>query len=271
MTPRGLAGRIHAYERELERRCASRTEPTGFGTAYLNPEFPLRYDSNFLRVDRPLDGVGADSLAADADRVFGEHDLEHRKIHVNDDAQARRLAADYLELGWAAERLVIMAQTREPEARPRADVRETDFAGARSLIEEAFRRRFDVTGDEVDEAAAQIVGFREVLEREVGARFFVAELEGRPASVCELYAIGSVGQVESVNTLEEFRGRGLGSAVVLAAAASARERGCDVVFLIAEDADWPKELYRRLGFDAVSRFWSFVRAPQAAMSRPSIR
>ena len=64
-----------------------------------------------------------------------------------------------------------------------------------------------------------------------------------------------------MNTIEEFRGRGLGSAVVLAAAASARTRGFDVVFLIADDADWPKDLYARLGFDPVSRFWSFVRTP----------
>ena len=71
----------------------------------------------------------------------------------------------------------------------------------------------------------------------------------------------SVAQIESVNTLEEFRRRGLASAVVLAAARSARERGCDVVFLVADDADSPKELYGRLGFDPVSRFWSFLREP----------
>jgi hypothetical protein len=33
------------------------------------------------------------------------------------------------------------------------------------------------------------------------------------------------------------------------------------VFLVADDADWPKDLYVRLGFDPVSRFWSFVRTP----------
>jgi predicted GNAT family acetyltransferase len=89
----------------------------------------------------------------------------------------------------------------------------------------------------------------------------VAEVDGQPASVCELYVLGDVAQVEDVNTIEEFRGRGLGSAVVLAAADAARARGCDVVFLIADDADWPKDLYARLGFDPVGRFWSFVRTP----------
>lgn len=258
MSSRALAERIRAFERELEGRCAGRIEPTTFGTAFLDPDYPLRYDSNFLRVDRAPDDVGADSLAADADRVLGEVGAGHRKIHVDDEAQGRRLVEAFLELGWAAEHLVVLAQTREPQARPTVGVRETDFAGARSVIAESFGRRVDV---ESDEAAAQVVGFREVLEREAGARFFVADVEGRPASVCELYAIDSVGQIESVNTLEEFRGRGLGSAVVLAAARSARERGCDLVFLVADDDDWPKELYARLGFDAVSWFWSFLRVP----------
>lgn len=258
MNPDGLAERILTFELELERRCALRTEPTAFGTAFLNLDFPLRYDSNFLRVGRSLEGVEADSLAADADRVLGEFGLGHRKIHVDDDAQGRRLAAAFLELGWAAERLVTMAQTREPEPRPEASVRETDLEGARALIDQTFRRRTEVTSDE---AAAQVVGFRAVLEREAGARFFVADLDGRPASVCELYAIESVAQIESVNTLEGFRGRGLASAVVLAASRSARHRGCEIVFLIADDADWPKDLYGRLGFDPVARFWSFLRTP----------
>ena len=258
MSSRAHAERIRAFECELGRRCAAVTEPTAFGTAYLHPDFPLRCDSKFIRVERTLDGVDADALAADADRVRGEVGAAHRKIHVNDDAQGRRLAEAFLELGWAAEHLVIMAQTREPQARPAVGVRETDFAGARSVIVESFGRRVDV---ESVEAAAQVVGFREVLERVAGARFFVAEAEGRAASVCESYAIDSVAQIEGVNTLEEFRGRGLGSAVVLAAACSARERGCDLVFLAADDDDWPKELYARLGFEPVSWFWSFLRAP----------
>ncbi len=256
MTSAGIEDRIPAFERELESRCAARVEPTTFGTAYVNLDFPLRYDSNFLRVERSLEGVDADALAADADRVLGAFDLGHRKIYVRDDGQGHRLAQQFLELGWAAERLLIMAQTREPERRPEVLVRETDFAGARSVIAESFGRRIDVDSDE---AGAQVVGFREVLERVAGARFFVADVDGRPASVCESYALDSVAQIESVNTLEEFRGRGLASAVVLAAARSARGLGCDLVFLVADDDDWPKQLYARLGFDAVSRFWSFLR------------
>jgi GNAT superfamily N-acetyltransferase len=137
-------------------------------------------------------------------------------------------------------------------------VRETDLDGARPVIEEGNRRRDDTGGEE---AKGQLTAFRGVLEREGDARFFVAEADGHPASVCELYVIDGVAQVEDVDTLEEFRGRGLASAVVLAAARAARRRGCDLVFLCADEEDWPKELYARLGFDPVGRFWSFLRMP----------
>jgi GNAT superfamily N-acetyltransferase len=253
-----LAARIHAFERELERRCSTRIEPTAFGTAYLNLDLPLRYDSNFVRVERPLDGVDADALAADVDRVLGENGLEHRKLYVDDDVHGARLAAAFLELGWSSERLLIMVQSREPEERTDLAVSELGFVEARPFLETVLRRQ---PYADSEETVRQLVDVRAVFEREVGARFFVANADGRPASECELYVLGDVAQIEDVNTLEEFRGRGLGSAVVLSAARAARERGCDVVFLVADDADWPKVLYARLGFDPVSRFWSFVRTP----------
>jgi GNAT superfamily N-acetyltransferase len=258
MTSIDLATRIRDFERELELRCSTETEPTAFGTAFLNLDFPLRYDSNFVWVEPPLRDVDAEALAADADRVLGDHGLAHRKLYVDDDLHGGRLAAAFLELGWSAERLLIMAQVREPEPRQPVRVSELDFAEARPFLELVLRRQ---PYADSEEAVRQLTDIRGVYEREAGARFFVADVDGQPASVCELYVLGDVAQVEDVNTIEEFRGRGLGSAVVLAAAAAARARGCDVVFLIADDADWPKDLYTRLGFDPVGRFWSFVRTP----------
>ena len=39
--------------------------------------------------------------------------------------------------------------------------------------------------------------------------------------------------------------------------------GADLVFLVADDRDWPKQLYSKLGFDPVGRFWQFTRHPPA--------
>jgi ribosomal protein S18 acetylase RimI-like enzyme len=66
-------------------------------------------------------------------------------------------------------------------------------------------------------------------------------------------------QVENVDTLEEFRGRGVARSVVLRAVEAARDADAEHVFIVADDADWPRELYARLGFDRVGRTRQFTR------------
>jgi len=57
------------------------------------------------------------------------------------------------------------------------------------------------------------------------------------------------------------RGRGLARAAVLAAVRAARGAGADLVFLGADEEDWPKHMYAKLGFDEVSRSYDFVIRP----------
>jgi ribosomal protein S18 acetylase RimI-like enzyme len=66
-----------------------------------------------------------------------------------------------------------------------------------------------------------------------------------------------------VLTLERFRNRGLARAVVSKALGEARASDHDLVFLIADRDDWPKELYGKLGFDVVGRIWEFL-VPRSA-------
>jgi predicted acetyltransferase len=59
--------------------------------------------------------------------------------------------------------------------------------------------------------------------------------------------------------LGQHRGRGYASALVLHTLQEARRAGCDLVFLVADAQDWPKALYRRLGFDELGRYVKFIR------------
>src|SRR5262249_48517407 len=95
----------------------------------------------------------------------------------------------------------------------------------------------------------------------IGARFFMARVDGVPAGRCKLYLDGYDAQVESVATLEEHRGRGVARAVVLAATRAALASGAGHVFIVADDADWPKHLYERLGYDHIGRTWQYMREP----------
>jgi GNAT superfamily N-acetyltransferase len=120
----------------------------------------------------------------------------------------------------------------------------------------------------IERDAAMLVDFRRVLAERIGARFFLASVSGVPAAYCELYRHEGVAQIEDVNTLERFRGRGLARALVWRAAQQARASGDDLVFLMADDNDWPKHLYAKLGFDPIGAFWQFTRRPTADVAKP---
>jgi ribosomal protein S18 acetylase RimI-like enzyme len=92
----------------------------------------------------------------------------------------------------------------------------------------------------------------------VRARYFAILADGEVVSYTDLYQDGADAQIEDVGTLHEHRERGYASAVVLAAIEVARAEGADFVFLVADLEDWPKELYRRLGFDELGYFVKFI-------------
>ena len=94
----GERDRILAFERDLLRRITARTEPFRWGTAYLDERFPSRWDSNLLWVEGSLEGVRADELAAEADRILGGAGLSHRNIVLDDAATADRLAPRFVAL-----------------------------------------------------------------------------------------------------------------------------------------------------------------------------
>jgi GNAT superfamily N-acetyltransferase len=64
-----------------------------------------------------------------------------------------------------------------------------------------------------------------------------------------------------VHTLEEYRGRGLASAIIGYAIDHALSAGHGFVFLLADADGQSKELYRGLGFAEIGRIWEFVKPP----------
>ena len=76
-----------------------------------------------------------------------------------------------------------------------------------------------------------------------------------------------VAELDNVHTLKTYRGRGIARAVVGHAIRQAGDAGADLVFLIADDADWPKDLYAKLGFDPEGRFWRSTKPPEGESYR----
>ena len=83
-----------------------RTESSSVGTAVFDDNLPRRLDSNFLRVERETD---PETVREEAER------LGRRMVFVPDPELGERLVPYFKERGWRINRVVVMAQLREPE------------------------------------------------------------------------------------------------------------------------------------------------------------
>ena len=244
----------------MRERCATRVVASQHGTALFNSDFPLVYDLNHFRADGDLSSVSAAELAEETDRLLSAEGCTHRQVELDDDGAGSRLATGMKEAGYDAFRALFMALSREPERR--GDLPEAGEVGwdeLRPTVIEQLRREPYATSEAV---VQQLANRHEVEARATHLRDFGGWVDGRIVSYAHLYSDGVVAQIEEVATLEEFRGRGLASAVVLAAMDVALAEDHELVFLVADEDDWPKALYARLGFDAVGRVWSFRNYPE---------
>lgn len=224
----------------------SRIEPFRFGTAAFTPELPLRYDSNYLLVETLPAETSVTELVEEAERVQGAAGLEHRLLFFRNAVLGERFAPELVGLGWRCDRHVLMAQHRQPE-------RAVDTSVVREVTESALRdareRQIRSYPWGTPEVAQQLLDAKRRIP--VDARFFAVVTDGAVASYGDLYIDGDIAQVEDVATVPDQRRRGYASAVVLRAVEEARLAGAELVFLVADAEDWPKDLYRRLGFDEI--------------------
>jgi RimJ/RimL family protein N-acetyltransferase/predicted GNAT family acetyltransferase len=258
------AARIRAFRHALDDAAAERVDRYPWGTAVHSPSIGNVYDMNFLRVERGR--RGARSLAREADEIQAH--LFHRRVVL--DRGAASAVVDFKELGWAQTTHLVMLHRRELDRRVDTSlVRELPFEELTPVREAATLR--EPWADE--ELAARLVEAKRRIGKAVPLRNFAAVVRGKIAAYCELRCGDGVAQIEDVNTLEEYRGSGLGRAVVQHALDEA-SREHDLVFLEALADDWPRHLYAKLGFDVVDERRLFTRYPhpltQLRLSTPRL-
>lgn len=246
--------RIRQFLRAAEDAVCDETRPIASGTALLTPTLPLVWSLNALRVEDPQ--TDARQLEADAERLLGAYG--HRRLVVHDQELGGRLASELSARGWNVDRLLVMVHDRPAQRMvPEGLAAEADRElGAAALA--AFRREQPFGWQ--DEAVRQLAAMDDRFSTRLAGRDFVAPA-GQPTAACRLYSDGRTAQVDEVGTLEAARGRGLASAVVLAAVAAAQRSGHDLIFLVTNAGDWPQDLYRRLGFDDVGSVYEFLKLP----------
>ena len=245
----------------MRRGAAERSARHALGEAFFHDELPRVWVLNQLSVDADTD---ADGLIAALDALYA--DLPHRRAFVERPDVGERLAPALRAAGWLVERDVFMVLRRD---RDRAALpglaREVDEATiraveARTIAEEPYGEPAVIE---------QLLASRSRFGGAGGARYFVAAGDGVDGCHATLYSDGVVAQIEDVGTLKAMRGRGLARAACSAALDAATEAGHELVFIVADDEDWPKDLYAKLGFDPVGRPWAFTRpGPEHPAHRP---
>jgi RimJ/RimL family protein N-acetyltransferase len=246
-----MVDRIREFQRRLRHDAAERVEPTGHGTAFLSDSIPEVYDHNYLSVETAT--VSAADLAAEADSALAAR--FHRRVVVEDATEG--LADGFADLGFTRSTHLVMVHTHEPDRRvDTSAVEQVDLERLLPARRAAALR--EPCGDE--RIAAQLNDARRLVAAAVPTRFFAAIVDGEVAGWCEVYARDGVAQIEDVEVLSGFRGRGLGRALAQHALDEA-SRAAGLVFLEALADDWPRELYAKLGFAAVDRRDVYTRLP----------
>ena len=246
--------RAAAFEEAIRDACAERVVETRFGPCLFNDTFARIWNLNVLRAARPQ-GAAAEDIAAEAERVQGRARLPHRRVLLPPDDD--RLAAGFRTLGWEGDHFLFMVRRREPERPIRTEQVSEVQPGSLAPLRAAIVREWSPASD--DALVRQIIETDTLMWKAGNGRCFAVFADGVPVSAAVLYSDGRSAQVEDVATLPAHRGRGHASAVVGRAVAEARGAGHDFVFLVADGENWPKELYRRLGFDDVGSRWAFLR------------
>ncbi|MDF2705219.1 MAG: family N-acetyltransferase [Nonomuraea muscovyensis] len=265
---RAELARIIGFEHGFARRRAGRVVEQRGGFAVLNDRYPGSYDDNRLIIRPPgtapatggetSPGAGEAPAAGEVLRMADEvlAGRAHRYVCVDDDALGAAYAPAFAAAGYAHDtNLIMVFRGRPPQDPPPAE--HLTLEELLPVLRHDWRELLPDAGKAVVEGLALRVG-----ERLRGADVVqfrgVRDADGRIAARADLYVHDGVAQIESVHTGTRHRGRG--HARTLMTALLAEAAGNEPVFLVADDADWPKDFYRRLGFEPLARTHSFLRA-----------
>jgi ribosomal protein S18 acetylase RimI-like enzyme len=245
--------RVVAFSRRFDEGLVEEIVPAPHGRVLLTPSLSRVFYLNHFSVDLGAD-VSAEQIVEELEPIFASRGLLHRKVTVDDELGAK-LAPDFRRLGWRIEELLVMPHATSVPDLDTSLVEEVSPEEMEPIWEAGIRSDPEITDDE---EVRQLVAGQHRRREAIDVRYFAARAEGDLVSYCELFTAEGTGQIESVMTREPFRGRGYAKAVVTRALAESHAAGNDFTFLVATADDWPKELYRKLGFEEAGRLWDFL-------------
>lgn len=245
--------RLLDFEIGLDREVSDEVVEHPWGSVFLCPSLPLVSDASWLAIERV--GMTAPELIELADEALGGAGLPHRTLALCDESDGRRLAPAFESIpGWDVDRARQMIWRGESGRRAASPTKEATLAEVLPLRRRLIAETLPPGVPRAEQTVEQLLELDRRYGDAAGDRWFVAGLDGEPASACRLLLGDGLAQVEEVATLPSARQRGLAQAVVLAAIDAARAAAAETIFLVADATDWPQLMYGRLGFEPAAEY-----------------
>jgi GNAT superfamily N-acetyltransferase len=216
----------------------------GPGWVARSATLPKVFGLNQVRISEPVDFAEAVSFVE-------EHmaDLPYRHIIVEHPATGRVLEEPFRLAGWSVEREVFMSLDRDPDRR--VDTEAVELLDEAQMQELMRMWALEEHSGISEERLSQLDEYNKRVGRLWDEKCYGVVEGGSPLTITKLRAASGVAWIEDVYTVPEARGRGQGRAVVNRVTEVAKAGNPDLVFIVADDNDWPKELYGKIGFDPV--------------------
>lgn len=233
--------------------------PRPWGEIVANARFPLIYMVNHARV-RALPAGGLDALLADVDGFFADRHVGHRELVFLDPVLGHSLQETFVALGYGPKADVTMVRLGNAPCIKNPDVtvvEATSRTGRADFdtIQTALCREEGYS----DEVARQLGGVRDVRQRTLGERPFVAYLDRKPAGTFNMWKRGDMAMVEDVGTHPDFRRRGVGRTMIEEATAEAAAMGAQWVALFTDPSRVARGMYESLGFVVTGEIRRFLK------------
>jgi ribosomal protein S18 acetylase RimI-like enzyme len=245
-----VAARARAWRDAAQAAVCDVLEPWAHGTIVRATRYPSYFDFNVVRVEQDP-AMSVEELVAFADEALVG--LAHRRLDFDLVDAAEPLRAGFEAAGWKAARLLWMRHEVMPEPALGVAVEQVSYDAVHALR----------VGWHREELPDQDPGEYHANSREVallrGAHVLALHEDGAPVAFAQIERDGASAEITQVYVHPDYRGAGRGTAITrtaIAAAGDVRD-----LWIVADDEDRPKELYRRLGFRAAWTAMEFTRLP----------
>ena len=230
------------------------------GWVARTPSLPDVWSVNCVRVNTPIDH----RLAISVCRRNGLERFD--QLYVDDEPSGARLAQATRAEGWDVDVEVHSVLAGEADVRVSTEIVVESGPQETLALMERWIEEDETLNLTPDQVRQVLESTHLTWEARRARRLGVRGEDGELVAMTNLFSDGRVAQIEDVYTAPEARRRGFARALVTRARDLATDAGHELTFIVADDNDWPKELYASLGFQAVGRTWVFHRGHGASWS-----